>query len=76
MNKARIERLVEVADERRKADARELRAALFGRCRAACDQLGDEIVGFALVVWDRQGDMRTAYASFFEKAFVSLVMRR
>jgi hypothetical protein len=28
---------------------------------ASHDQAGDEIAGFALVVWDNRGDMRTAY---------------
>jgi hypothetical protein len=32
-----------------------------GRCRAAVDQLGDDISGFAIVVWDKQGDLRSAY---------------
>lgn len=38
-----------------------MRAAMFQRCRAAMDQMGDNIAGFAIVVWDCQGDMRTAY---------------
>jgi hypothetical protein len=25
------------------------------------DQLGDEISGFAIVVWDKKGDLRSAY---------------
>lgn len=36
-------------------------ADLFRRCRAAADQMGDDISGFAVVVWDRKGDKRTAY---------------
>ena len=52
---------VEVFDKKRIAYAKATRASLFQRCRAACDQLGDEVVGFALVVWDQHGDMRTAY---------------
>ena len=62
MIKARaVPRLIELADARRSADAKEMRAALFGRCRAACEQVGDGFAGFALVVWDERGDMRTAY---------------
>jgi hypothetical protein len=50
-----------VLDGRRAEQAREIRAALFQRCRAAIDQCGDDIAGFALVVWDKEGDMRSAY---------------
>jgi hypothetical protein len=53
--------IVEVINDRRVADAKSVRGSLFQRCRAACDQVGDEIAGFALVVWDSRGDMRTAY---------------
>ena len=56
-----ITRLSDVADAAKAAEARALRAALFGRCRAAIDQVGDEIAGFALVVWDAQGNLRSAY---------------
>lgn len=41
--------------------AKELRATLFQRCRAAIEQMGDDISGFALVVWDKEGHMRSAY---------------
>ena len=50
-----------IANERRTDQPKELRAMLFKRCRAAIDQMGDDIAGFALVVWDRDGDMRSAY---------------
>jgi hypothetical protein len=53
--------LSEVRNERRGTNAKVIRGSLFGRCRAACDQVGDEIAGFAIVVWDSRGDMRTAY---------------
>jgi|SRR5579864_2549468 len=50
-----------VAASRRKDEARGVRASLFKRCRAAIDQMGDDIAGFALVVWDREGDLRSSY---------------
>ena len=50
-----------VTDEQRRAAGRDMRQSLFGRCRAAVDQLGDDISGFAIVVWDKQGDLRSAY---------------
>lgn len=50
-----------VATEKRRADARKTRAALFQRCRAAIEQMGDDIAGFALVVWDKEGNLRSAY---------------
>ncbi len=50
-----------VRDGRREKGAREMRQALFQRCRAAAEQVGDQIAGFAIVVWDERGDMRSAY---------------
>ena len=52
---------VALANQKRKAEARELRRILYARCRSACDQAGDEIAGFAIVVWDARGDMKSAY---------------
>jgi hypothetical protein len=57
----RARAIVEVLNEHRASDAKNVRESLFQRCRAACDQVGDDIAGFALVVWDKRGDMRTAY---------------
>jgi hypothetical protein len=31
------------------------------RCRAAIDQMGDDISGFALAIWDQEGHLRSAY---------------
>jgi len=50
-----------ITDKRRRDNGRELRQVLFQRCRAAADQMGDEIAGFAVVVWDRRGDVRSSY---------------
>src|SRR5919206_933944 len=58
---ARVCPLHEVVNEQRRREAREVRRALFARCRAAIDQMGDDIAGFALVVWDREGYLRSAY---------------
>lgn len=54
-------RLSEAIDEHKRAAGRDMRQSLFARCRAAADQLGDNISGFALVVWDTKGDLRSAY---------------
>jgi hypothetical protein len=53
--------LTDIRDDRKRTNAREMRQSLFRRYRAAADQLGDNISGFALVVWDNQGDLRSAY---------------
>lgn len=57
----RVRKLTEVVSDRRSGEAREIRRALFARCREAIDQMGDDIAGFALVVWDREGYLRSAY---------------
>jgi DNA-binding response OmpR family regulator len=44
--------IVEGNNVRRKEGAKDTRPSMFQRRRAACDQLGDEIVGFAIAVWD------------------------
>jgi hypothetical protein len=51
----------EVVYSRRMEEAKSVREGLFQRARAAVDQMGDDLAGFALVVWDRHGDMRTSY---------------
>jgi hypothetical protein len=50
-----------VSEAKRTADGRMMRQDLFKRCRAAADQMGDDMAGFAVVVWDQSGEMRTAY---------------
>jgi hypothetical protein len=59
--KGRCHSLSQIVNDRRREEARELRAALFQRCRAAIEQMGEDISGFALVVWDHEGSMRSAY---------------
>ena len=58
---SKLVRLSIASSEHKANEAREIRASLFGRCRAAIDHLGDDIAGFAVVVWDRRGDLRSAY---------------
>lgn len=53
--------LTAILDDQKRVAARQLRASLFQRCRAAADQMEDDIAGFAIVVWDGEGNMRTAY---------------
>ncbi len=53
--------LKKVVEAQRNVAAREMRAALFQRCRAAIEQMGDDISGFAVVVWDKEGNLRSAY---------------
>jgi len=52
-----------VANDQRRQKARDVKAELFGQCRSIVDQLGDDVSGFALVVWDRQGELRSAYCA-------------
>ena len=51
----------DVAAGQRHDEAREIREALFGQCRSILEQLGDDVSGFALVVWDRRGELRSSY---------------
>jgi len=49
------------ANEKWQSDGRSMRQDLFSRCRATADQMGNDIAGFAIVVWDQNGEMRTSY---------------
>ena len=53
--------LTAVANDRRSAEAKEVRGALFAQCRAILDELGDDVSGFAFVVWTRDGDIRSGF---------------
>lgn len=59
--KSRPISLKAVSDEKQQSYGRSMRQELFGRCRSAANQMGDEIAGFAIVVWDQNGEMRTSY---------------
>ncbi len=52
-----------VAERKARAarDAKHMREELFEACRDAVENLDDELFGFALVVWGKDGVMRTAY---------------
>jgi hypothetical protein len=50
-----------VADTRRRDEARQFRARLFAQCRQIIGDLGEDASGFAMVVWDRNGELRSAY---------------
>ena len=54
-------KLVTEKAARAERDAQLLREDLFAKCTAAVDGLGDGIAGYALIVWGKDGDMRTAY---------------
>ena len=56
-----MSQLIEIIDTRKKAAAKETRRSLFERCRESCNQFGDDIAGFAIVVWDGRGELRSAY---------------
>ena len=53
--------LHEVIDDLRLSEARDIRAALFAQCRSLLSELGDDVSGFALVAWTRQGELRSAF---------------
>ncbi len=56
--------LIKLASERDRRDseqAKVVRDDLLEKCAAAVDAMGADIAGYALVVWNKTGDMRTAY---------------
>ncbi|MBS0233502.1 MAG: hypothetical protein JSR99_08440 [Proteobacteria bacterium] len=56
--------LIKLASERTRRDneqAKVVRDDLLEKCAAAVDAMGTDIAGYALVVWNKTGDMRTAY---------------
>ncbi|WP_045836277.1 hypothetical protein [Hyphomicrobium sp. 99] len=56
--------LVKLATEkaaRSERNAELIREDLFEKCTEAVAGLGGDVVGYALVVWGKGGDMRTAY---------------
>ncbi|MGO4683608.1 hypothetical protein [Hyphomicrobium sp. 2TAF46] len=56
--------LVKLASEKAARSEREaelLREDLLQKCTDAVAGLGDNLTGYALVVWGKDGDMRTAY---------------
>lgn len=53
--------LEELAAKQRKRKAGGVRRNLFHSCRKALEEAGDDLAGFALVTWTRDGDMHSAY---------------
>ncbi len=58
---AHLIRLAAEKAARAERNAELLREDLFEKCTASVRDLGDDIAGYALVVWSKTGDMRTAY---------------
>ena len=53
--------LVSERNDRAARAAKALRDDLLEKCRAAIDGLDEDVSGFALVVWGKNGEMRSAY---------------
>lgn len=60
MKQRKIIRLVQARNERKAAEARNVRENMFAGARAAAADHGDDIAGFALVSWRRDGGMHTS----------------
>ncbi len=56
-----IIKLISEKAARSEREAELIREDLFSKCTAAVDGLGDGVAGYALIVWGKDGDMRTAY---------------
>ena len=59
-----MSKLVKLATEkaaRSERDAELLREDLFEKCTGAVTALGDDVAGYALIIWGKDGAMRTAY---------------
>lgn len=46
---------------RAEREAELARVDLMEKCEAAIDAVGNDVAGFALIVWNRDGEMRTVY---------------
>jgi hypothetical protein len=46
---------------RAEREAKLLREDFLAKCTAAIQEMGDDVAGFALVVWNGSGELRTAY---------------
>jgi hypothetical protein len=58
-----LHHLSEVAAQRKRDDAEDARRAFFQACRHLADELGDDLVGFAVIACNRAGEIRTACES-------------
>ena len=52
--------LVQVRNERKAAQAKYMRRDMHCAVRSACRGCGDDLSGYALVAWDRMGNVHTA----------------
>jgi hypothetical protein len=41
--------------------AERIRSDILAKCAAAIEAMGSDVAGFALVVWNKRGEMRTVY---------------
>ncbi len=46
---------------RAEREAKLLQEDIMAKCASALQSVGPDVAGFALVVWNKSGDMRTAY---------------
>jgi len=56
--------LIEIKGERESrqtAEAESLRGEMAAHCNSIIDELGNEISGYAFVVWDKSGHLRSMY---------------
>lgn len=62
-----------VVSRRQEQEARQVRRALFAAARRAIDEMDDDIAGFAMVVWDREGGLRSNYDTSYGPIRAALV---
>ncbi len=56
--------LIDIESEkaaRAEREAKSLQEEITAKCAAAVQSMGTDVAGFALVVWSKSGEMRTAY---------------
>lgn len=50
-----------IVSDRRAEEAKGVRGAMFSQCRAIMAELGDDVSGFAVVAWTRDGELRSGF---------------
>ncbi len=50
-----------ISENLRATEAKDVRRSLFERCREVLEELGEDVSGFAVVVWTRDGELRSAF---------------
>lgn len=61
MKQRRVIRLVQARSERKASEAKHVRKVMHACVRRSFELFGDDISGFALVSWNRRGEMDSAY---------------